>query len=140
MSTNILTTNMKTSRSVVVEFVLLHEYSAHAQFYDYSRGGASEASGATLTGDVEGSSRYSYVLLISIRFESSGAGFRLRTVDCTCRIPAPYIPLYGAGAGIRHRPIRSEWKLTVCMYVCMYVCIRASSPWANYFTRMRGWC
>ena len=45
-----------------------------------SRGGASEASGATLTGDVDGSSRY------------------------------------------------------------MYVCIRASSPWANYSTRMRGWC
>ena len=29
------------------------------------------------------------LLSISIRFESSGAGFRLRTVDCTSRIPAP---------------------------------------------------
>ena len=64
------------------------------------------------------------ILSISIRFESSGSGFRLRTVDCTVRIPASYsglhclnsspvqwIALYGAG--IQDQTIRSEWKSTV---------------------------
>ena len=40
-----------------------------------------------------------YVLLISIRFESSGSGFRLRTVDCTVRIPAPYSGLHCTNSG-----------------------------------------